>query len=94
MYYDGIGNEIGTEMALLEANRPNVAQSVAEAKERAAQAKLEQQQQQEHASMNVADGEGNLSELKEGDQPSPNGEDGGKLPPILPHPLASVVTSL
>ena len=96
LYYDGIGNDIGTEMALLEANRLNVALTVAEAKERAAQAKLEQQlllqqQQQEQASVHVADADGNTSDQKENLQPSPIGDDGGKL---LPLPVTSCAVPL
>ncbi len=30
LFYDGVGNEIGTEMAFMEANRLNVAAAVAE----------------------------------------------------------------
>ncbi len=32
LFYDGIGNEIGTEMALLEANKLNMQCALAEAK--------------------------------------------------------------
>ena len=32
LFYDGTGNEIGTEMALLEANKLNMGNALAEAK--------------------------------------------------------------
>ena len=60
LFYDGIGNEIGTEMALLEANKLNVAASINQAKEArsAHEAKLKQE-----LSHNSAPHDGDIDDL-------------------------------
>ena len=46
LYFDGIGNEIGTEMAMIEANKLNAAEALAKARE----ARQQRDAERRHAS--------------------------------------------